>query len=496
MSAQHEIDIEKHAEGAAKQFAQLRGKYESFAEKIRGIISDSFQDSPICRIHNIEHRAKDVESFRKKSRKEKSEGIPKYSNPIGEITDLAGVRVILFFPDDIAKICQFIEENFRPEEKRDVGEERFAQSGSFGYASVHYLVKLKDDRLKFPDFAAYRDMVCEIQVRTILQHAWAEMEHDIQYKSTQSLPVEIRRKFMALAGMLEIADREFQSIQHEDERLRLSIKKSLEEQLTREGISTLAADGGASQTEPAASGSAGSADAGPIIGRARDLVIAGNFERAVQAYSQRIEAEPEAHTLYLGRAKARFLAGDHAGALEDIETAKTLNPNDAAIALLRNQIESGNMPSPVAANTENAANSTRLATDALARGDGKAAFDLFTEAQKAGYNFAFSIFNIAMSLALARDTVGARQVLAEQKPVPGTPMQINLTALNAILDLIDGKDAGESLERLKAKMDAMPDFTFDLSPLRHLEKGLHARKEAGPSGIDQVFSILRRPKNG
>jgi putative GTP pyrophosphokinase len=59
----------------------------------------------------------------------------------------------------------------------------------------------------------------EIQVRTILQHAWAEIEHDIQYKSSTAIPEEIRRRFMALAGMLEIADREFQAIQGADKEI-------------------------------------------------------------------------------------------------------------------------------------------------------------------------------------------------------------------------------------------------------------------------------------
>ena len=67
-------------------------------------------------------------------------------------------------------------------------------------------------------------------MRTILQHAWAEIEHDIQYKSTRAIPTEIRRRFLALAGMLEIADKEFQDIQNanreiEDKAVR-SVKKA------------------------------------------------------------------------------------------------------------------------------------------------------------------------------------------------------------------------------------------------------------------------------
>ena len=72
-------------------------------------------------------------------------------------------------------------------------------------------------------------MVAEIQVRTVLQHAWAEIEHDVQYKSPITIPDSIKRRFMALAGLLEIADREFQAIQDEDERLKKQAAESLQE---------------------------------------------------------------------------------------------------------------------------------------------------------------------------------------------------------------------------------------------------------------------------
>src|SRR5205085_10639701 len=99
----------------------------------------------------------------------------------------------------------------------------------FGYQSVHYVVSLKENRITLPEYRKYRDLVAEIQVRTILQHAWAEIEHDIQYKSVETIPAQIRRRFMSLAGMLEIADRKFQAIQKEDEDLRTSARQSVKE---------------------------------------------------------------------------------------------------------------------------------------------------------------------------------------------------------------------------------------------------------------------------
>jgi hypothetical protein len=62
-----------------------------------------------------------------------------------------------------------------------------------------------------------------------MQHAWAEIEHDIRYKSTASIPKAISRRFMTLAGMLEVADREFQAIQEQDESIRANARTLIEE---------------------------------------------------------------------------------------------------------------------------------------------------------------------------------------------------------------------------------------------------------------------------
>jgi ppGpp synthetase/RelA/SpoT-type nucleotidyltranferase len=89
----------------------------------------------------------------------------------------------------------------------------------FGYGSIHYLARLKENRTNLLEYSRFKNLTAEIQIRTILQHAWAEIEHDIQYKAVETIPSSIRRRFMSLAGMLEIGT-EFQAIQDEDERLR------------------------------------------------------------------------------------------------------------------------------------------------------------------------------------------------------------------------------------------------------------------------------------
>jgi putative GTP pyrophosphokinase len=180
-------------------------------------------------VHSIQSRAKLLTSFIKKAcaRSDENPGLPKYDEPLSQITDLTGVRIITFFLKTVDQIDYIIRQEFEVIEKIDKSV-ILEQEERFGYQSIHYLVKLKANRVTLVEYRKFKDLIAEVQVRTILQHAWAEIEHDIQYKSVEVIPATVRRRFMALAGLLEIADREFQAIQHEDERLRDKARESVQ----------------------------------------------------------------------------------------------------------------------------------------------------------------------------------------------------------------------------------------------------------------------------
>lgn len=224
-----EFDFDKHRSEAISSYSKLRPTYELFANTLKEIITKTLKEKRI-NYHSIEARAKEIESFGEKASKPNENDIskPKYLNPLKEITDLSGVRIIAFFPKTIKEIGKLIESQFDIIEVSDKSK-ILEKEEKLGYHSVHYLVKLKDNRLILPEYQTFDKMISEIQVRTILQHAWAEIEHDIKYKSTITIPSTIKRRFIALAGVLEIADREFQSIQDEDEKLKNSDRKSVVE---------------------------------------------------------------------------------------------------------------------------------------------------------------------------------------------------------------------------------------------------------------------------
>ncbi len=138
-----------------------------------------------------------------------------YLNPLDQITDQAAIRIITFFPRTIREIDEMLRSEFSVIEHFDKGASLIEEE-RFGYQSVHYLVALDPVRTTLPEYQQFRTAKVEVQVRTILQHAWAEIEHDIQYKSAATIPRDIKRRFMSLAGLLEMADREFQAVQDAD----------------------------------------------------------------------------------------------------------------------------------------------------------------------------------------------------------------------------------------------------------------------------------------
>ncbi len=216
MEQKQEFDFENHADTAVSAYLARQDYYSKSCAVVASIIEECLKSKNIS-VHSVQHRSKDPKSLKRKAsyRSEDNPAEPKYKNPLEEITDLSAVRVITHFPNTIKEIDKLISSEFIVKERSDKSAE-LIHGEKFGYQSVHYLVKLKEDRSKLSEYKRFSDSVTEIQIRTILQHAWAEIEHDIQYKSKSAIPSEIRRRFMALAGMLEMADREFQSIQDAD----------------------------------------------------------------------------------------------------------------------------------------------------------------------------------------------------------------------------------------------------------------------------------------
>ncbi len=197
------------------EYANHRPRYVQFAAKIESLFRDMLNGS--LEVHLLESRAKDVHSFREKLLRPGKN----YAAPLSEITDLAGVRIIAYYQKDVDAICSLVESEFDVDKENSTGKE--SEPSSFGYKSSHYIVKLPSMRAKLREWAQFSDLQVEIQVRTVLQHAWAAISHKLQYKREDDVPVVLRRKLFRLSALFELADDEFVSIRNETDALARTI---------------------------------------------------------------------------------------------------------------------------------------------------------------------------------------------------------------------------------------------------------------------------------
>lgn len=183
-------------------------KYEVFKEKIEGLIKELLSENKIG-YHKIEARIKDPKKLDEKIIRKDN----KYQN-LSDITDLIGIRIITYFDDEIDKIAKIINSEFTVDSKHST-DKRNLDADRFGYKSLHFVISLNDYRAKLTEYSTFKDFKVEIQLRSILQHAWAEIEHDLGYKNEQIIPDNIKRNFFRVAALLETADIEFVNIKKE-----------------------------------------------------------------------------------------------------------------------------------------------------------------------------------------------------------------------------------------------------------------------------------------
>jgi putative GTP pyrophosphokinase len=127
-----------------------------------------------------------------------------------DVADLVGLRLMLLFSRDVAKVGELISKTFTVLQREDT-QTRLGEA-QFGYQSFHYLIQLPDAWLRVPSFAALGNYKAEIQIRTLAQHIWAAASHVLQYKHEASVPLPVRRSIHRVSALLETVDLEFERV--------------------------------------------------------------------------------------------------------------------------------------------------------------------------------------------------------------------------------------------------------------------------------------------
>ncbi|MBR1471176.1 MAG: hypothetical protein IJ600_05990 [Lachnospiraceae bacterium] len=152
-------------------------------------------------VMQVAHRIKTRESVLGKLHKK-----PEKYTTVSMMTDIVGFRVICYFADQVDLIAAELAAHLQVDWERSTDKRAMIAPDAFGYLSLHYICLLPGDQ-EYPD--ALSDLPFEIQIRSVLQHTWAEIEHDLGYKTRFGVPRDVRREFSRVAGLLELADEAF-----------------------------------------------------------------------------------------------------------------------------------------------------------------------------------------------------------------------------------------------------------------------------------------------
>ena len=215
-----------------EDYRSSKADFERLGETAMDILKRIVQDAGIS-VMAMEHRVKTEESLAGKLERKGD----KY-NSLEDLTDILGCRVICSFEDDVDRIGELVEREFELDWENSVDKRATLRPDSFGYLSLHYICSLPEGR-------GYPEEICgkkfEIQIRTILQHAWAVINHDLGYKSDFGVPDAVTRDFSRIAGLFELADDEFvrtrDKVYGYTEDIRLKIRNDEADDVTLDSVS-------------------------------------------------------------------------------------------------------------------------------------------------------------------------------------------------------------------------------------------------------------------
>lgn len=195
-----------------------------FTQKFSGLLTALTSASGI-KVQSIESRTKTISSFKEKLARPGKH----YVSPIDEITDLSGHRIVVYYQSDVDRISKLLKNEFTVDPANSIDKGDDLKPNEFGYRSVHYIASLKDPRLSLSEWQDFNGLEAEIQVRTVLQHAWAAINHTLIFKTDRDIPSDFRRRLSRLAGLFELADEEFGALRKQSSKLTRAISHQLDQ---------------------------------------------------------------------------------------------------------------------------------------------------------------------------------------------------------------------------------------------------------------------------
>ena len=307
--------------------------------RLLGVLIDDMESKTEGSAQNvmIKGRVKKFENFyRKLLEKSRKQSI---NSPFDDIFDILGLRIIVPFLEDIERVGSRISETCSIIETKHKSHDLSIHE--FGYDSLHFIMQIPKELRDIVNISD--NLNCEVQIRTILQNAWAEVEHELVYKtSINKVEDTIRRKLIALNATLSLADINFQEIRDYQRRRIQDIEERHSKILDK--VSTVPQkmgnryfdNPGTSQTSQIQvyptniKKDLSSAEVNDLFYEALNAHINNNLDKAIELYSLLIAISPS-HYLYNHRGLVHFSLSQYDKALNDFNVAIEIQPKDTRV---------------------------------------------------------------------------------------------------------------------------------------------------------------------
>lgn len=312
---------------------QIKSTYDSYVPFLSEILKnvEVSLKANISLVSNptYKSRVKSFNSYYRKVLRLKADQIVE-KNELVPLTDMMGIRVICAFLEDLRTVEELVRQNYNVKEVEYKGSDHNFKE--FGYESIHVLIEIPKECLPKSDLKLPKGTVCEIQIRTILQDAWAEVEHELIYKSEFTpFDMPLRRKLASINASLSLADIIFQEIRDYQNKLQGEVAQRREsfydiaDNLTVQKSKIV--EKGINRVSPYVRGTIDD-----LILEALHAHNTGDLDKAVEIYTEILKTTPVPppsvlSVIHKHRGMAFFAQGKNDSALEDFSLSVKYDAN-------------------------------------------------------------------------------------------------------------------------------------------------------------------------
>ncbi|PPF64175.1 hypothetical protein C5E11_05660 [Clavibacter michiganensis] len=209
---------------AKAYFLLNQGRFDLLTQSLETILADAASRAGV-KVHHVSARTKELDKYLEKFDRKR------HLVAATDVQDLVGGRIVTLYRSDLKLLEEKLYDVFEVVGTENKIED--AGDDSFGYMSVHYICRLRAD-LRGPHYNGLHDLYFEVQLRTILMDAWANVSHHIDYKGESSIPQELKKDFNALSALFYVADSSFERFHSESKQSKEAAVADLEDETPKD----------------------------------------------------------------------------------------------------------------------------------------------------------------------------------------------------------------------------------------------------------------------